>query len=363
MRRRFLYVLAVLFVLTATYPIATIIVLWGKSWPWVQNNLASNLYGVLIFSPIAAAFFVTSVPPHNWITGKSARVYTTVVYGVLALILVFTVVLAVRDGMRLRPVYPPELAKSLRDNALASDRTARTCLSPPRYQYQSPTAETPATGDVNGATGDVNGASGAVDCSGYETPELARAKYLHKYTMFEEATPYSERASILWRNSSWVMWVGLFQTTVHGLVALFFAWYCVVLLWLRPSVPPYTWTGIVLFAVAASLFFPFRLYTDWYFNYYSFEFIRYSPGFSSLLILFLIIVIVLLLYRYPGRNVAIGVAVGVIANVLGILGAIWKPEAVVGCFAFISSIDRLFFAAIAFFIFLVVLALVWENLK
>jgi MFS family permease len=274
---------------------------------WSKNDPAFSLFALFIL-PILFGLLVSCI---DWTAirewGDRISLYTT--FGVLT---VCGLVVVAADVTKERP-QPDEPRPSaltapllLRDHAaaLAMERTLRSHLPQPRHVLISneTDAEKKAASDAEAK---------------YET---TRKKYSDIYPGWTTFRELCQRGGIL-------AWLGLATNVV---AALFCAWvlcYLLILVRVRRFYKASNVDSLIVVLSFALLWFPCRVYSDWYANFYTVRSTLVSYG-AFWLAAALAVLAILLLVVVLSRQKPLSKTIGTASAVLGVGGTsavAWKP--------------------------------------
>ncbi|MEN8261466.1 MAG: hypothetical protein ABFS02_12955 [Pseudomonadota bacterium] len=335
---RFFWGAGAAFGLAALYPASIWINLGSDGSRWIQNDLAYSFF-VLFILPLAVGVFARSFQ-----FDVLQRLPRTLRYAAVALLLViefFAGFLAAQEIFRHDSVPAFLLRES--SEPLRLDQCLRACVR----QYQDKTMRC-----------DVEDCPGVVEqlmLPGEESPGRRAADIFGQATgvgAFEGYRDVSARAN-------WTVYVSIFFDVASGMFVMLVFWYLVLVVLTRRGREANLSDSLTMVYGLLLLWFPARLYSEWYLNFYTLTSVREYFAFWTLFAV-AIMAIPLLVYLFkPGRPVLIFSSVnGVFIAAIGILNH-FKPG-VLGLVARgFESMPFAYFLAMVLLVFIVLATMVF----
>jgi hypothetical protein len=298
----FLYTVAT-FLLMICHPLMISIRYGGDrsaAWRWIKNDLASHLFLLFVFPFAVGAFFQTAnLRNATRALGSSGAALAWLLLAAIELLAAWFVYVDVTNPDRF--ISPHQLA----DDAACKKATT----------YHADKLREIADYEANDTrTNKERCTRIAVAQEGYR--QITRRLFDSGGSLIPHSgsiTFYSE---------------GLFTLIAVWFAFLFF-WFLGVLLWARrlgytPSADQSD--NLVLVCCLLMIFFPTRLYTEWYLAFFSLKFFRTYPGFWVLLVLACFALILLVFVSKLGLTVQTLAGVEAVFAAAGAFIGWWKPE-------------------------------------
>ena len=309
------------FVIAAAYPVA----LWVQCEPreaqrWIQNDIAFTVYVLWLF-PLVVGLLVVSIFPgiRRHLGVRNRRILDVIaVVLVLAGLMVVATDVGRLDTDQLPVAVEPALLRG--SEAMKLDASVRLPL---RKQYA--------------ALLDTRFVNDEAKNKAWIAWDLQRAQAV---TLYRQKFPgFRSVADVLNRGSAVACIKVLLNAIVGVVLALIFAALVggVMIVVRAPSTPLNTEALLVGYSVAC-LWFPMRLYSEWYDEYYSLSRLRSYPAFW-VLVLAALLALALLVYLLKPSRVAVTIpsmaaAFGIVFTAIGALkpAVLWYLGAVVETF-------------------------------
>jgi len=158
------------------------------------------------------------------------------------------------------------------------------------------------------------------------TEEVKPLQYAARTTL-EQAVPVFTGFADLWKSGSPAAWIAYVVNLIAAITVGSFFGYLVLLLVFPNFLNKVKQASLVVVAGCIVLFFPLRLYSEWYLNFYSFDHISNYSVFWIFLVIAVLTVIMLALLN-ANRTTA-QVLVSIVATVVSVVSGIlakWRPE-------------------------------------
>jgi hypothetical protein len=330
------------FIIAALYPLGILLELGLDGVRWIQNDPAYNFF-VLLILPLSVGIFlrIFDLKPLGSLAGKARMIFI----GLLVVMELFAVLLAVPQTLRGPPAPPHLFAHVDLHRAIALDRSLRQCVEYPEAQ---PPCDPPGCGQFAQALTSATG-------------EHRTALVLACYQAAGIKTAFTSYADFL-STGSLSGYVSTFFNIFSGMFVILVFWYMVLLVVARgPRSAPKVDSLIVVYGLML-IWFPARLYSEWYIDYYSLAHLTNYFAFWFLLVTALLALPLLVLLFKPGRPVLIFSTLnGVIIALFGLLN-LFRPELMGDIARGFESMPFRYFAAFAVLVFVVLAAMIFAML-
>jgi len=312
---------AVPFVLALAYPLALMLYLPKSTHPvrWIQNNPSFSVFLLSSF-PVAVCVLSLSMSQDGvlgyWFAGGGWQAW--VAYLVLAVTLLIVTLIVVDDFTR-RPMAPYVLKKNAAAQAARLEKELR-------------------------------------DASDQQNKSVAA-----KRSEYQKQVKLGTLKAV-WARGGPIAYIHLALAWMATLVALTYFWYLVAAslsgITLGQDLGDASKNKLVLVYLLLLTWFPLRLHTEWYQNYFhKKDWLRSYPAFWLLAVLgFAVLVLIVLIFK-PGGAITVVSALNVVfVGALGLVGKL-KPDWLRKIADFLQSTSFVYFFAI-YLIFLVMVATV-----
>ncbi|MGA3104811.1 MAG: hypothetical protein ABSD53_10050 [Terriglobales bacterium] len=272
---------------------------WSRAMPWIKNDLASHLFLLFVF-PFAVGLFADEFQPHHvWVLKRGWTFGAIGLLFVLEAIAAWFVSLDVTNYARFIP--PHQIgdrqkwleAADFHNSGIQKLSDYGTASEEERRERQL---------------------------------EIAKAQAAYKE---KTGVLFDAGNQIIWDRGSFTLYSELLFTYLSVGFAFFYFWYLGVVLWEEHAfgLPKSPHDKLILVFCLLLLFFPARIYTEWYLGFLSLRFFKDYPGFWILLVLALFALCLLIFVIKPQSATIENLAQieGVLA-VAAAFVAYWKPE-------------------------------------
>lgn len=333
MGKRLFWGMGVTFGVAALYPISILINLGADGVRWIQNDPAYSFF-VLLILPVAVGVFTRTFNPQ--IVGKLPKQQRMALLGLLVIMEGFAVFLASQEAFR-GPTVAPIMLKEP-ETALSLDRCLRDCIHGIRADNPQVCSQ---AGCPDGVSRLLVGAA-----------ETADGKALEIYGETAGASPFATYRDFFSRGSV-TAYVASFFDVFSGVFVMLILWYIIVLVTSRRLRDPAMNDAVIVVYGLLLLWFPARLYSEWYIHFYSVSHFSAYFAFWFLLLVALVSIPLLVLLLKPGRPVLVFTTVnGIVLTLLGLLSH-FSPDWMRAIARGLETMPFAYFVAFAFLIALV----------
>jgi len=307
--------------LSLSYPVALLVYLPSSINPkrWIQNNPSISIFLLSSF-PIAIYVFWFSMRNHVIVAQWFHSWHGWLTYPAIVLTILVVTLIVVDDFTR-RPIAPYILRKHAALEAARLEKELRTDFNTHRHH-------------------------GNLAAKRKEYQKLVRL-----------GTPKA-----IWTRGGPIAYIHLALTWLGALLALGYFWYLVTAVLYRNvagvGLDDLTQNRLVMVYLLLLTWFPLRLHTEWYQNYFhKKDWLRTYPAFWLLgFLAFAVLILVILLVSHGTVIKLLSVASGVFGAILGLVGKL-KPDWLRYIGNFLQGTSFIYFLAI-YLIFLVIVAVV-----
>lgn len=334
-RRKYFYGMGITFGLACLYPSTILINLRSDGYRWIQNDPAYSFF-VLFMLPLAVGIYLgTFKYKYFKDLDKAKRTALTVLLLVMNL---FAVIFGWNETFR-GPVLTPAMLKES-EKAVIVDRCLRKCIHAIRGQN--------AILCRNNDCLEITGSLQSVPLKD------ASIKAAHLYTQIMGETASFKSVRDFFARASTTAFVSSFFNILSGVFVMWVLWYVVLLVIFHRGSPLNTHDDLVVIYSLLLLWFPSRIYSEWYSNFYSIAHFRNYYAFWFLLTVAIMAIPLLVLLLKPGRPVAVFTTLNAIfIALIGIVNH-FKPDWLNAIAQGIESMPFFYFSA-----FLLLIAVVF----
>jgi hypothetical protein len=287
--KKFLSGFLITFFVGMIWPISVVLNIGHQGWRWIQNSPGKTIFWIVFF-PLAVGIFFSIVRWKSFLQMKSIKRY--IMGGFLILLGIFAVVIIINDTIdNSRPSAPYEFRGQQKENALKEEINLR------------------------------KEAKAILESTGHPRTEELLEQYKKKVPPFDSIKDFLKRGSFA---AYWIFFLKL----ISVLFLILFFWFLFFMIISKHFLSTQEFNGLLVCYSFLIGWFPLMLHSEWYFNFYNLNLLKYSNVVLPISFFSIVCLILLITIKKPYVSIAIVSLINVVATLTSGILVVFKSELV-----------------------------------